>query len=45
MTREQSTRGEALIRGEGGGGGEVGGADDNQRCGVYYRAAFMALTI
>ena len=43
MTREQSTRGEALIRrGE---GGEVGGADDNQRCGVYYRAAFMALTI
>ena len=34
MTRAQSTRGEALIR------GGVRGADDNQRCGVYYRAAF-----
>ena len=34
ITTEALTRGEALIR-----RGE--GADDNQRCGVYYRAAFI----
>lgn len=34
ITAEALTRGEVLIRG-------VEGADDNQRCGVCYRAAFI----
>ena len=34
IAAEALTRGEALMR-----GGE--GSDDSQRCGVYYRAAFI----